>query len=70
MSKQNLEIINFFLWLVTVGFALIPLFHTIVYELTGFIVTIFDLCLLPGLLFYKKYSSFYLLNDYIESSDI
>lgn len=70
MSKQNLEIINFVLWLVTVGIALIPAVHTEFYELTGFIVTVFDFCLLPGLLFYLKYSSSYFLNDYEANNEI
>jgi len=70
MSKKNLEIVNFFLWLITVAIALTPAIHTIIYELTGFIVTTFDLCILPGLLFYLKYSTNYLLNDYGTSDEI
>ena len=70
MSKQNLKIINFILLLIIVGISLVPVVRTIIYELTGFIETIFDLCLLPGLLFYLKYSSTYLLNEYGASNKI
>ena len=70
MSKKNLEIVNFFLWLITVAIALTPAIRTIIYELTGFIATTFDLCILPGLLFYLKYSTNYLLNDYGTSDEI
>jgi hypothetical protein len=64
MSGRNLEIINFFLWLISSIIALLPASSNILYEFTGFIKAAFDLCILPGLFYYLKNSDSNYLNLY------
>jgi hypothetical protein len=64
MSGRNLEIINFFLWLISLIITLLPASSNILYEFTGFIKAAFDLSILPGLLYYLKYSDSGYFNVY------
>jgi len=64
MSSKNLEIINLFLWSISLIIALLPASSNVLYEFTGFIKAAFDLCIIPGLLYYLKHSDSNYLNLY------
>ena len=58
MSKFNLEIINFFIWIFTLIFAILPFTSTILYEFFGLLTAAFDLFIFPGVFFYFKYKDY------------